>query len=151
MDTRFRGGTIRGFATEVPAQSKFGACSVRLYCVVVVLERVLGSLETRLGQILPATNNRVTSRKPLTAADELVPGEGGRGSRSVAAGAAAERGDALEDSPAPGCRASGWCRRVAGDSQCAALRGVRSRSLQAAGLCTSAACASVQVFSRLIS
>lgn len=92
--TRGLGGqTERGFATEVPAESKFGACSVRGFFFVVVLQRVRGVARCLPGdgQTLPA-NNRVTSRKPLTAAGELVSGEGGRGSRSVAATAALERG-----------------------------------------------------------
>lgn len=76
------------------------------------------------GQTLPA-NNRVTSRKPLTAAGELVSGEGGRRSRSVAATAALEGGYAAEWTPAPGCRAFVLCRRAAlgtdSQSQCVPL------------------------------
>ena len=81
----------------MPAESKFGACTDRGFGGVVVLQRVRGVARCLpgAGQILPA-NNRVTSRKPLTAAVELVSGEGGGGSRSVAATAALERGYAAD-------------------------------------------------------
>lgn len=99
MDTRFRG---RKQNTDLPLSSPLEVSLLGSWGFVVVLQRVRGVARCLpgAGQTLPA-NNRVTSRKPLTAAGELVLGEGGRGSQSVAATAALERGSAAERAPAP--------------------------------------------------